>query len=184
MTPTRHITPYLLHAESQIPHEPDMQTCMFSRHFSPHFLLPFSPLTYHNDFLTPIPWPSLSFSSFQGSGAGPLTASNLQDSSGYCPISTLNTHSKGKGFCELEDVWHVYSFGGGDGHPVPADFSSAPASEQAKAAKAAPESVSGCSPQTAWWGTVQYKIAPVLVPLNPFLVVPFAQMKTQLIHTY
>lgn len=45
ITHTRHVIPYLLHAESQSPHELDMQTCTFSKHFLPHFLLPLSPLT-------------------------------------------------------------------------------------------------------------------------------------------
>lgn len=51
-------------------------------------------------------------------------------------------------------------------------------------ANAAAESVSNCSPQTTPRGTVQYKIARVLVLLNHFFVVLLTQMKTLLIHKY
>lgn len=185
---TRHIIPYLLHAECPIPHELDIQMCTFSKHFLPHFLLPFSPLIYHSDFLTPIPWPSPPFSSYLWlSGLmcrPPFSLQTTRIVQATVPLPHWALTSKGKGFCELEHFWHVYFLDGGDGHPVPLDFSSALASEQAKAAKAAPGSIPGCSPWAAWWGTVQCKIPPVLAPLNLFLVAPFTQMKTLLVHRY
>lgn len=98
VTHTRHIIPYLLHAESWIPHKLDTETFTFSKHLLAHFFLPFSPLVSHSDFLTPILVLQLSPFGSQGWSAHPLSASHPQGSSGCFPTSPLSTHLQMEGF--------------------------------------------------------------------------------------
>lgn len=105
------IVPYLLQAESWIPHELDTQTCKSqpSKLSLPHFLLTFSPLIYHSGFLTPIPQLSLSLQllsfGLQGWGAASLRAPHLPTPAApwrlrrlSCFPTFLNIHVQRKGF--------------------------------------------------------------------------------------